>query len=243
MPTLKAPGTSGAAPGTPGAKEQDQTEITAKEATFDSKTHQAVFIKDVVVVNPQFTVTADKVTAFMKQSDNPAIPGAAPAAGATPAATPAAAAKAGGPAASAKSAKKGGASTAAAGDAPEKGKSGGLERAIAEGNVVITQDKTDEDGNVTHSVGHGRKAVYEAATGDITLTGHPDVAQGINSLEATEDSTIIILNREGRMKAIGPHKSIIRDTGSDANNPLTGGGTGKTKTSSTTTTTATPNAR
>ena len=51
-----------------------------------------------------------------------------------------------------------------------------------------------------------------------------------------------ILNREGRMKAIGAHKTIIRDSGNDPNNPLSGSGTGKNKTSSTTPT-ATPNAR
>jgi lipopolysaccharide export system protein LptA len=222
LPTLSADPVSGKA--TPTAKkpkaagepkEGGETEITAKEAAFDQKTHQAIFMKDVVVINPEFEVRSDKLTVFMHHDvAAPAAAGAAPAEGA-PAATPAASpqpTKTGGPAAAAKSTKKAG--TPPDAPAPRKS-SGGLERAIAEGSVVITQDKVDAEGNVTHSVGHARKAVYEADTGDITLTGRPDVSQGINTLEATEDWTIITLNRDGRMHANGPHKSTIRDTGSD----------------------------
>src|SRR4029077_12180890 len=67
--------------------------------------------------------------------------------------------------------------------APKK-KSGGLEKAVAESTrekrVVITQDKTEVDGSVTHSTGISNKATYDAASGDIVLTGMPDITQGIN---------------------------------------------------------------
>ncbi|MDP9292276.1 MAG: hypothetical protein M3O82_07930, partial [Verrucomicrobiota bacterium] len=57
----------------PAAKSADAgkkapTEITAeKEATFDEKAHVAVFLGTVRIVDPQFTLTADKVTAFLKK--------------------------------------------------------------------------------------------------------------------------------------------------------------------------------
>jgi lipopolysaccharide export system protein LptA len=205
LPTLSQPASAPAVqPASPAAAKKDnQTEITANEASFDQKNHQGVFLSNVVVINPDFQLRCDKLTVFMKHD--------APLAGQpAPAATPTPAGKAG----ATKTGRKA---------APGTGKSsGGLERAIAEGNVVITQDKVDADGKNTHSVGHGRRAEYEAATGDITLTGKPDVAQGINTLEATDESTVIILNREGKMRANGPHKSTIRDTGDSdsASNPL-----------------------
>jgi hypothetical protein len=104
-------------------------------------------------------------------------------------------------------------------DDDKAGAASKLDKAIAEGNVVITQDKVDADGNVTHSTGHGMKAVYDSSTGDITLSGRPDTSQGINTIEATDDSTIIIMNREGRMHADGPHKVTIRDSGADPTQP------------------------
>src|SRR5258707_436854 len=58
------------------------------------------------------------------------------------------------------------------GDAPPP-KSGGLEKADAEadaGNIVtVSQDKKEVDGTITKSIGHGKKAHYDATTGDIIL--------------------------------------------------------------------------
>src|SRR3954468_16709916 len=59
--------------GTPLAKEpkpekkaKGQTEITALEATFDQKTREAVFIDNVVVIDPEFKLTTcDRLTAFL----------------------------------------------------------------------------------------------------------------------------------------------------------------------------------
>ncbi len=173
-------------------KPSGETEITSKEATFDQRKHLAIFLQEVVVVHPEFTMTCDKLTAFLKHAD---APNAAP----DPALAPA---KPGGPAAGAKSTGKGG-----------KADGGGLERAIAEGNVVITQDKVEADGNVVHNVGRGKKAIYEAASGDIVLSGMPEVSHGFNSLVATAESTVITMNREGQTsKADGPSKTVIKDT-------------------------------
>ncbi len=172
-------------------KAKGPTEITAEEATFEQKANLAVFIGNVIVKDPEFNVACDKLTAHLKNEQKPAPVNGAPAAPVPKPATPAP-------------------------DQPaEKKKSGGLEKAIAESTsdrrVVITQDKTEADNTVTKSVGTADKATYDAVTGDIVLTGTPEVQQGINRVIATSPNTVMILNRDGRMKAIGPHKTIIVD--------------------------------
>jgi lipopolysaccharide export system protein LptA len=54
--------------------------------------------------------------------------------------------------------------------------------------------------------------VYDSKTGNITLTGRPSVQQKLNTIEATQDSTVIILNREGTMTVKGPSRSILRES-------------------------------
>lgn len=105
-------------------------------------------------------------------------------------------------------------------------KSGGLERAIAQGNVVIVQEKTNEKGEVTRYVGRAGRAEYVAATGDVTLSGWPQIQQGINNQVATEEGTVMILNRSGRLKTIGGSKTVIKDS-SDAPKDVTRGGSNR----------------
>jgi lipopolysaccharide export system protein LptA len=168
-------------------KAKGPTEITSGEATFDQKAHIAIFMKDVVVKDPEFNVVCDKLTALLKH-DEPGKPGVK--SKATPRPTP-----------------------AKAGETPKKTGGGGLERAIAEmnpgGRVEITQDKKEADGTITHSIGHGTKADYNATTGDIVLTGRPDVKKGTDWVIATDDSTVITLNRDGHMSTKGPTKTVI----------------------------------
>ena len=181
-------------------KDKGPTEITATEgSTFDNKTHKAVFYGKVVVKDPEFNVTCDTLTAFMKQDKAAEKPGDKPV-------------------------EPGVIKTPKAEEKPEKEtKSGGLEKAIAEmtgeGRVFITQEKVEADGTVSRNIGRGRKAVYEAGTGDITLTGMPSIQQGYNTCIGLEESTVMVLNREGRMRVNGPHKTVIKDTSSDNNPP------------------------
>jgi lipopolysaccharide export system protein LptA len=169
-------------------KPKGQTEITALEATFDQKTREAVFLGDVTVQDPEFTVTCDRLTALLKKQKT---------GGEKPAGKPS--------------------PTPAKGSSEPKG-GGGLEKAIAEANpgkqVVITQNKVEADGSVVLNIGKGRKTVYNAATGDIVLTGSPSVQQGINLCVAESDETVMTLNRNGRMKVQGPHRTTIKDTNS-----------------------------
>lgn len=158
----------------------DSTEITAsEEASFDEKNRQAIFIGNVKVVNPQFTLTAKKLTAFLAGKGTAAKPATTPAPG--------------------------------AGATPAGG--GGLERAVAEGDVIIVQDQPGEPGKEpTRYVGRGQKADYDVKTGDITLSGWPQVQQGINNHIATEEGTVMIINRSGKMRTSGRSKTVIQDS-------------------------------
>ncbi len=173
-----------------GKKDKGPTEIDALEATFDQKANEAVFVGEVVVKDPEFNVQCDKLTAHLRTAEKarPLPEGAWPK---TPkAATPA----------PAEAKKKGG---------------GGLQRAVAEASaghrVIITQDKPDADGKPQRSVGEADRATYDAVTGDIVLTGRPEIQQGINRVIATAAGTVMTLNRDGHMNAKGPHKTIIVD--------------------------------
>ena len=170
-------------------KSKGPTEITANEATFDQKANLAIFIGAVVVKDPEFNVSCDKLTAYLK-SDPKTKPTAEAAAKPAPPKTD---------------------------EAPAKKKGGGLEKAVAESTgeqrVIITQEKTEADGTISRSIGKADKATYDAASGDIVLYGTPEVLQNINKVIATDPGTIMTLNRDGRMKASGPHKTTITEKG------------------------------
>lgn len=173
----------------PPRKAKGQTEITSWHATFDSKTRQAVFIKNVVVKDPEFNVKCDRLIADLKK---PANGGDKPPADPPPAAD---------------------SSTHGPG-----GKGGGLEKAVAEANpggvVVITQEKIGTDGSISLNIGKARKATYDAATGNVVLTGMPSVQQGINVCSAKDENTVMILNRDGNMTVEGESQTTINDSAS-----------------------------
>jgi lipopolysaccharide export system protein LptA len=180
-------------------KTEGQTEITADAAEFNNKTHIAIFIGHVIVKNPEFNVVCDKLTAYLKHDDTPAAADKKPVSPATP--KPIDPAKPADPAT----------------PTPKKG---GLERAIAEmqdgGKVIITQDKKEADGTITHSIAKSERANYNAITGEITLTGWPDVKQGVNSSIAVEEGTVMIMTRDGKMRTEkGRTRFLIQDTGND----------------------------
>jgi lipopolysaccharide export system protein LptA len=169
----------------PAAGKRGPTEITAtKEASFDSKLRMAVFLGNVRIDDPEFTLTSEKLTVYMKKQTLAPDPKAAPGPG------PAAA--------------NGG---------------GGLEKAIAEGNVVINKIQPDGGGgDPVRYIGKAAKVEYNANTGDAILSGWPQVQQGINMHVSTEASTVMYLNREGRMRSQGGTQTTIVDPG--PGNPL-----------------------
>lgn len=153
------------------------TEITAsKETSFDEKTRKVVFIGDVVVKDPEFHLTCERLTVFLKKGGAANNPNASTGDGASP-----------------------------------QGE-GGLERVIAEGKVIILQEKPDEKGKITRYLGKASKAEYNSKTGDVTLSGWPQIQQGINNQIATEEGTVMILNRNGRMQTVGASKTVIAES-------------------------------
>ena len=188
-PPLPKPATETPAPKKD--KTEGQTEITADGAEFSNKTHIAIFTGQVIVKNPDFNVICDKLTAYLKHDEKAAV-----------------AANEKKPVADAATAKP-----PAADPAAPKSK-GGLEKAIAEmqdGKVVITQDKKEADGSITHSIGKGERAVYTAINGEVRLTGWPEITQGINRVVPAEDGVTLILYRDGRYRAIGRTKTVLED--------------------------------
>lgn len=178
-------------------KPKGQTEITSLEATFDQKASVAVFLGEVVVKDPEFTVNCDRLTAYLKKNKAEAKnPSERPAANPPPANPPPANPSPGRP------------------PAPES-KGGGLDRAIADANpgniVVVTQDKVESDGSISKNIGRGRRITYDAASGDIVLTGMPSIQQGGKQFVATDERTVMYLNRNGHAKIDGPSKTILKD--------------------------------
>jgi len=86
----------------------------------------------------------------------------------------------------------------------------GIDHAVAESNVVIVQ----QTGNSSEkgAVGKSRQAVYVPSKGEVTLIGWPEVQQGINRHIATDQSTRMILNSNGRATTEGASKTVITDT-------------------------------
>lgn len=186
------------------------TEIIAREASLDNKNHIAIFTGEVDVKDPQFNLDCDKLTVHLKKPkttdkpEDPNIPKAVAPIGAKPR-DPVA------PKPAEKAAKSDG--------------GGNIEKAIAEGNVVIVQDKPDAEGKLQHYIGKGKKAVYEPDKKTCTLTGWPRVAQSMNGsiskeIISKEEGCVIVMNQEGRIDVHGYHITRLVDTGAlDAQSP------------------------
>jgi LptA/(LptD N-terminal domain) LPS transport protein len=87
----------------------------------------------------------------------------------------------------------------------------GLQLVEAFGNVIIIQDNTDDSGKKVKSTGRSGKAVFEPTSGDVTLTVWPSVQHDINMQVATEQGTVMILNRAGKMTTKGGSRTVIVD--------------------------------
>ncbi len=89
----------------------------------------------------------------------------------------------------------------------------GMEMVEAYGNVVIIQENTEKNGQTTKAIGKCGFATYIPESGEATLRDWPSIQSNMNNQMATEKDTIMILNRSGKSKTIGPSKTVIVDTG------------------------------
>ena len=102
--------------------------------------------------------------------------------------------------------------------------SSGIDKAVAEGSVIITQDKVDAGGKPQRYTGKGKRAVFDNATGTLTLYGWPEISESIGGnvskkTVSLEESCVITLNRSGKMDIKGYHKSTIQDASEISQNP------------------------
>jgi lipopolysaccharide export system protein LptA len=166
------------------------TEITAKdEAQFDSQSRSAVFIGNVKVIDPSFTMTSDKLTVHLnREQDGGGLqtaeaeghvmivhvnqPKPVPAAGGTPA-------------------------TQTAG-----------QPATTPGQSPAAPAQPAQP---VRSTGQSERAIYEAKDGSVTLLGWPQVTQGLNTHIAIEPGVKMVLYRDGRMKTYGSTRTLIQE--------------------------------
>jgi lipopolysaccharide export system protein LptA len=186
---------------TPSQKLESATEITAqKRLVYDPKESKAIFTGDVVVVDPRFNLNCEILTAFIKKTEqkgrSPLAAGGAEKEPQKPEAPNTAE------------------TTGSAPAAPKN--SGGLERAIAEGEVVIVQERVNDQGEVERSVGRAQKAVYESTTDTIALYGWPRVDQEHkrNSIVATSAETVMTMTKKGDVDIQGPMKAVFWNSSS-----------------------------
>jgi lipopolysaccharide export system protein LptA len=186
--------------GDSGERSKGPVEITAKQtADFDSRNRTAVFVGSVKVVDPQFTLTADKVTALMNRSQDGGGLNQADAEGNVfivhlnepkPAASP---------------------SPTPAGR-----------------QAQATPSPSPSPQQPVRSTAKAEKAVYIAKDGSVTLTGWPEVTQGNNTHVATEPGVKMVLYRDGRMKTYGSTRTLIQDR-TQPNQPQTTNGAQQTR--------------
>jgi hypothetical protein len=75
----------------------------------------------------------------------------------------------------------------------------------------------------TTSVGKGDNALYEGKDGSITLTGWPQVTQGGNTHIAIAPGVRMVLFKDGRMQTYGSTRTLIEDRTTATNNPKANG--------------------
>jgi len=92
----------------------------------------------------------------------------------------------------------------------------GLKVVEALGKVTIVQENKDESGKSSKSIGRAGKVLFDPASGDITLTQSPQIQQGINNHIAVDPSTVMVLNRAGRLSTQGSSRTVIIDANEGA---------------------------
>jgi lipopolysaccharide export system protein LptA len=167
------------------------TEITAtQEAQFDTKSRTGVFIGNVKVVDPQFTLTSDRLTVHLnKDEDGGGLNDALaqgnvvivhlnqPKTQAQPVQTAVVSTP--------------GARTPSTASTPA---------------TTPTQPQQP-----TISTGKSENALYEAKDGSIVLTGWPQVTQGGNTHIAIAPGVKMVLYKDGRMQTYGSTRTLIED--------------------------------
>ena len=95
---------------------------------------------------------------------------------------------------------------------------------VAEGNVIITQDKLDASGKKAQRyTAMAKRAVFDNAAGTLKLYGWPEISESLGDhitkqTIAREEGTVITLDRAGKLLVNGYSTSRLLDA-SDLNQP------------------------
>lgn len=178
------------------------TEITAtQEAQFDTKTRSGVFIGNVKVIDPQFTMTADRLTVHLNRDEDGGGLREAEAEGHVvivhvnqPKAT----------------------------DQSGTPRTGATPVAAASGRPGTSGPPPAQSQQPTTSTGSGDNALYEAKDGSVTLTGWPQVNQAGNTHIATAPGVKMVLFRDGRLQTYGSTRTLIEDKSTTSNSNANG---------------------
>jgi lipopolysaccharide export system protein LptA len=161
------------------------TEITAtQEAQFDTKTRTGVFIGNVKVVDPQFTLTADRLTVHLNKDEDGGGLNEAEAQGNV---------------------------VIVHVNQPrtQAQQTAGAPTPVA--RTAATAPTPAQAQQPPTSIGKADNALYEAKDGSVTLTGWPQVTQGANTHIATAPGVKMVLYRDGRMQTYGSTRTLIED--------------------------------
>jgi lipopolysaccharide export system protein LptA len=86
-----------------------------------------------------------------------------------------------------------------------------LNKAVAEGNVALMQERPGENGAPPiRSIGRADMATYTASDGNMELRGTPRVQSGLNAHVATSPDTVMVINQSGQLMTRGPSRTEIR---------------------------------
>ena len=176
------------------------TEITSQETQFDGQSRTGVFIGSVKVIDPDFTMTTDKLTVHMAKQEEGGGLSSAEADGNVIIVH----------ANEAKNAKGG---SDASGSAAATPSSTPATRSVLADPPGPSPSPTPPP---VLSTGRAQKAIYDAKDQSVTLIGWPQITQGVNTHISTEEGTRMILYRDGRLKTFGGSRTIIQDK-SEAN--------------------------
>lgn len=83
---------------------------------------------------------------------------------------------------------------------------GGIRKAVATGSTV-TIEKRNAEGEV--QMGKCRKAVYDGVTGAITMSNYPQVQRGNILHMATQPDTLMVFEKDGRLRTTGRPRTVI----------------------------------
>ena len=164
-------------------KQKEPTVIDSDETRFDPKTGHHIFVGNVKVKSPQFTLVTDgQLDVKMKQAKK------------TPPTAPA----------DPKAIKTD--TTKAKGDSDGEDATSDIETAIANGKLsTVTQ--VGPDGKIKE--GTGRIIIFDDVKKTLTLKEWPTVRSGPNLIIATDASTIMILDDKNNLTVKGPNTTRL----------------------------------